>query len=47
MCSHDLVEVEIYAFRRSAQLLGVTLSSLTGAEDDCDVQEQPELDFSM
>lgn len=37
----------VYPFRRSVRLLGVTLSSLTGAEDDGDSQEQPELDFSI
>ena len=37
----------VYPFRRSVRLLGVTLSSLTGAHDDGDSQKQPELDFSM
>ena len=36
----------VYPFRRSVRLLGITLSSLTGAEDDGDGQEQPQLDFS-
>jgi DNA polymerase-4 len=37
----------VYPFKRSVRLLGVTLSSLTGAHDDDNSQEQPELDFSM
>ncbi|GGG05786.1 DNA polymerase IV 2 [Rhizobium wenxiniae] len=37
----------VYPFKRSVRLLGVTLSSLTGAQDDDNSQEQPELDFSM
>ena len=37
----------VYPFRRSVRLLGVTLSSLTGAHDDGDSQKQPELDFRI
>ncbi len=36
----------VYPFKRSVRLLGVTLSSLTGEQDD-DFNSQPQLDFNL